>query len=194
MNNFLPSLLVAAALGETFSLGGLALGARWINHSALRRLGALAHAKKMRSLESVWPLTRIRPAVARGDVAGVMTIITALVALKSAACLIFGIVAVFWLPVASVIVPAIAAAEDPDDPELALWVQGVARLQVTSHVVAAALGFAVMVAGPLAGLPLGAVLGDHPLSTLAALALSAGFAVAAGRREAMGVVRRGQRL
>lgn len=191
MPDFTTLLLVAFVLSEAASLGGLWLGQRLIDRPTLRRIGARSHAQKLRSLDRTWPLTRLRPALKRGDVATVVTIITALVALKSLGSLLFGLITVFWLPLASLIVPSIVAAEDPDDPALRSWVAAVARLQVTSHVAAAALGFAVSVAGPLAGRTITSVLVDNAPLAIAALALSAGFAVAAGRREALGLAKRG---
>ncbi len=191
MHSFSMVLLAAVALSEAASLGALRLGQRLLDHPRLRRLGELSHARKRRALERTWPLTRIPPAVRRGDGATVGTIITALVLLKSVGSLVFGIVMVAWLPVASLIVPTIIAAEDPDDPKLRAWVEAVARLQVTSHVVAAALGFAITLAGPLTGRAASDVVRQHLGPTLAALALSAGFALAAGRREAREIVARG---
>jgi hypothetical protein len=191
MPGFSILLVLAFARSEAASLGGLTLGGRLIDRPLLRRLGALSHPKKMRALDTVWPMTRIRPALRRGDVATVAAIITSLVLLKSLASLVLGLVTVIWLPLASLIVPTIIAAEDPDDVALRGWVQSVARLQVTSHVVAAAFGLAVTVAGPLAGRSLTGVIREHARLTVTALALSVGFAIAAGRREALGLVERG---
>jgi hypothetical protein len=191
MGDFPFLLVLVFGLSEAASLGGLMLGGRMLDRPLLRRLGAQSHAKKMRALDAVWPMTRIRPALQRGDAATVVAIITALVLLKSLASLVFGLLMVVWLPVASLIVPTIIAAEDPDDVDLRGWVQGVARLQVTSHVAAAALGFAATAAGPLAGRSVTAIIGENAGLTVVALALSVGFAIAAGRREALGVVRRG---
>jgi len=191
MPDFTTLLALAFVLSEAASLGGLALGQRMIDRPLLRRLGARSHAQKMRALDRVWPMTRIRPALRKGDVATLVTIITTLVALKSVGSLVFGLLTVFWLPLASLIVPTIVASEDPDDPALRAWVAAVARLQVTSHVAAAALGFAATVAGPLAGRSVSSILVDNAALAIAALALSAGFAVAAGRREALGLAKRG---
>jgi hypothetical protein len=74
---------------------------------------------------------------------------------------------------------------------LLAWANRVARLQVTSHVAAAALGFAVVVAGPFAGRAVADVILDNLWPALAAVVLSAGLAVAAGRTEALGLARRG---
>ncbi len=181
----------AFVLSELASLRGLWLGRRMIQQPWLRQFGAKSHASKMRALATKWPLTRIRPAIARGDVGTVTVIVTSLVVLKSFGSMIFGLLTVFWLPIASLTVPSVIAAEDPNDAELLAWAQGVARLQVTSHVIAAALGFAVTVAGPIAGIHVFQVLQDNPALSVVAMVLSLVFAVAAGRREAQGLVTRG---
>jgi len=191
MLEFPTILTLAFALSELASLVGLWLGQRMIDRPLLRRLGARSHAAKMRSLDRVWPMTRIRPALRRADVATVVMIITALVALKSLASLVFGLLTLIWLPLASLVVPTIIAAEDPEDVALRGWVERVARLQVTSHVVAAALGFALTVAGPLAGRSVGVILGENLWLVAAAVAVSAGFAIAAGRQEALELMKRG---
>ncbi len=98
---------------------------------------------------------------------------------------------VFWLPFASLAVPSLVAVHDPDDPTLASWVLRVATLQVSSHAVAAALGFTVALAGPLAGRPVAEVVGNDTGLFLAASGLSFVLAIAAGRLEAVGVVQRG---
>jgi len=181
----------AFALSELASLRGLWLGKRMIQQPWLKQFGAKSHASKMKALATKWPLTLIRPAVRRGDVGTVTLIVTLLVVLKSLGSMIFGLLTVFWLPIASLTVPSVIAAEDPGDPELLAWAQGVARLQVTSHVIAAALGFAVTVAGPLAGIHVFQVLRENVEVSVVALVLSLVFAVAAGRREAQGIVKRG---
>ena len=66
-----------------------------------------------------------------------------------------------------------------------------ASLQVTSHALAAALGFALVVIGPLAGESLTDAAGSNPILLVLVCAASLGFAVAAGRAEAVGLVERG---
>jgi hypothetical protein len=170
------------------SLGSLWLGPRMIDRPLLRRLGGISHAKKIRALDSMWPMTLVRPAIGRKDHATVATILVGLVALKSAASFVFGLLVIFWLSVASLVVPAIVAAHDGDTHVPSDWVQAVARLQVTSHAMAAALGFAVTLAGPLAGRSPGSVLNENAGVVLTGAVLSA---VAAGLREAAGVATRG---
>ncbi len=191
MTQVLTTFAVAWLATQAGSLIALEIGFRFTDNRHLVRIGALAHRKKMRALERVWPLTRIRPAVERGDAGACSVILSSLIALKSAASLAFGIVMVFWLPLASVMVPSIVAVHDPDDPTLLSWVRRVATWQVTSHALAAALGFALVVAGPLAERPLAEVLRSNvPLVVVASLA-SLAFALAAGKLEASGVVERG---
>ncbi len=191
MTEALRTFAVAWLATQACSLIALEIGVRLADNRHLMRIGALAHRKKMRALERVWPLTRIRSAVERGDAGSCSVILSSLITLKSAASLAFGIVMIFWLPLASVMVPSIVALHDPDDPTLLSWVRRVATLQVTSHALAAALGFALVAAGPLAERPLAEVLrADVPLVVAASLA-SLLFALAAGRLEATGVVERG---
>ena len=157
----------------------------------MRRLGAKAHARKMRALDSAWPLTRVRPAIEHGRAATVFVIITGLILLKSAVSFAFGLLTVFTLPVTSVMVPSLAAAEDPVDAGLLSTVETIGGLQVTSHVVAAAVGFAITVAGPISGQSVGSVIRSHLLVILVMSCVSAGFAFAAGRRESVMLMRRG---
>ena len=66
-----------------------------------------------------------------------------------------------------------------------------AALQVTSHAVAAALGFTIVLTGPLAERSLSEALGSNVGLLVVASVVSLGFAFAAGRAEALGVVERG---
>jgi hypothetical protein len=184
-------LLAATVLSLGASLLMLHIGSRLLNHRYLVRLGKIAHQRKLRALERIWPLTRVRPALREGNIGLVTIILSTLILLKSVASLVLGCVMVFWLPFASLIVPAIVYEHDPDDPSLLAWIRKVAALQLTSHVLAAAVGFAAIVAGPLAGVPLAATLESNmvPFTVLCAVSLT--FAVAAGKAEATGLARRG---
>ena len=191
MNDVLGTFAVAWLATQAGSLLSLQVGTRFADNRHLLRLGALAHRQKLAALDRLWPLTRIRPAVERGDVGTCTVILSSLIAGKSAASLVFGVVMVFWLPIVSAMVPSIVAVHDPDDPSLGPWVRRVAALQVTSHALAAALGFAVVVAGPLADRSLRSVVGDNIALVVVTSLLSLGFALAAGKAEATGVVQRG---
>ena len=178
-------------LTQISSVVMLLAGVRYSNHRYLLNIAKIAHQKKMESLERFWPLTKIRPAVARKDTVACSIILSSLIVFKSAASLVFGILMVFWLPLASFIVPSIIAIHDPDDTSLLPWIKKVSLLQVTSHSLAAALGFVLIKAGPLSDEPLKIIiLANLELVILVCLA-SLGFAVAAGRTEALGVIKRG---
>lgn len=187
----LGTFVIAWLITQAGSLLMLEIGARFAHNRLLLRLGQIAHRKKMRALERIWPLTRVRPAAKRGDIATCTVILSSMIAAKSALSFVFGIVMVFWLPLASVIVPSIVAVHDPGDPGLARWVRKVAILQVTSHALAAALGFALAVKGPLNEKSILSVVdANATLLVLASLA-SLALALAAGKTEATGIVHRG---
>ena len=78
-----------------------------------------------------------------------------------------------------------------DDPSLVPWVRKVAGLQITSHALAAALGFALALAGPLGDEPLARVVKANTFLILLASLASLAFALAAGVFEARGIVQRG---
>ena len=98
---------------------------------------------------------------------------------------------VFWLPLASIVVPSIVAVHDPDNPSLQKKIRRVATLQVTSHALAAALGFAVFAVGPWAGTSLLEAVGSNPGLVAVVSFASLGFAIAAGKAEAGGLMQLG---
>ena len=191
MSDVLGLFIKAWALTQAASMLMLWLGSQYASHRYLLRLGRIAHRKKLLALDRVWPLTQIRPLVARGDAARCAVILSSLIVLKSVASLAFGVIVVFWLPFASLIVPAIIAMHDPNDPSLLPWVRRVAVLQITSHAMAAALGFALVAAGPLAGESLATAIGSNVSLLVLVCVSSLGFAVAAGSAEASGLMQRG---
>ena len=178
-------------LTQFLSMAMLELGTRWAGHPRLVRFGRFAHQRKLQALETVWPLTRLRAAAERGAAAPCTVILSSLIVAKSLGCFVFGIVVVFWLPVASLVVPTVVAIHDPDDPTLVSWVRRVAALQVTSHAIAGALGFGLAIVGPLDGVSVSTTLSEHAPLAATGLAASFAFAVAAGRLEASRVVARG---
>jgi len=178
-------------LTQIFSVLMLFAGVRYSNHSYLLKIAKIAHHKKMESLERVWPLTKIRPAVARKDAVTCSIILSSLIIFKSVASLVFGILMVFWLPLASFVVPSIIAIHDPDDTSLLPWVKKVSLLQVTSHSLAASLGFVLILAGPLSDESLKTIIVANFELVILVCVASLGFAIAAGRTEAIGIIQRG---
>ena len=178
-------------LTQAASLAMMGIGVRYAAHRYLVTLGALAQRQKLQAMDRIWPLTRLRVAARQGQLAICTLILGGLIVLKSLACLLLGIVMVFWLPVASLMVPAIVAVHDPDDPTLMTWVRRVATLQLTSHALAAALGATLVLLGPLATKTLTQVIVDNDLLCGVVSVAAYGFALAAGRMEAAGVIERG---
>jgi hypothetical protein len=191
MSDALRYFAAAFLLTQAASLIMLHVGARFVGHRYLLRLGQISHRQKLSALDRIWPLTRVRRAVERDDLSECTAILASLIALKSAASLVFGVAMVFWLPFASLVVPAIVAVHDPDDATLESWVRMVATLQVTSHALGAALGFAIVVVGPLAGVSLASAVVANAWLCAAAVLASLAFAIAAGRAEASGLLERG---
>ncbi len=191
MSDVLGLFIKAWVLTQAASILMLWLGSLFANHRYLLRLGQIAHRRKLVALDRVWPLTKIRPLLGRRDTAGCASILCSLIFLKSAASMAFGVVVVFWLPFASLLVPSIITVHDPNDPSLLPWVRRLAGLQVTSHAIAAAAGFAFVVAGPLAGESLATTIGSNVSLLVVAGVSSLGFAIAAGIAETSGLMQRG---
>lgn len=178
-------------LTQAGSMLMLHVGSRFAGHPLLLRLGTLAHRQKLQALDSVWPLTRLRRALERRDHIACTAILGSLIALKSVGCLALGIVVVFWLPAASLFVPTIVAVHDPDDTTLMPWVRRVATLQITSHALAASVGFMLVRMGPASGTPLRVAIESNAVLACVAMVTSLALAVAAGRVEALGIMERG---
>jgi hypothetical protein len=102
---------------------------------------------------------------------------------------------VVWLPVASLMTPAIIHVHDQDDPDLQAWVKKVALLQVTSHAIAAALGASFFIIlyknGSLELASFWAEIMVQKGLVILALGLSLAFAALAGKEEASGIMKRG---
>ena len=187
----LTHFLIVFLLAQVSSLLLLWIGSQIASHRWLMSLGKIAHRQKIRALDRYWPLTLIRPAVARGDQKICAVVLTLFIVVKSAACFVTGIVSVFWLPFASLIVPSIIAVHDPNNPKLESRIHKVAMLQITSHVLAAAIGFAVVAEVILANESAGGVLRSNVSLVAVVLLLSSGFAIAAGKSEASGLMEHG---
>lgn len=183
--------VIAWLVSQGASLVLLAVGTRLTGQPLFLRIGQMSHDRKMQAMDRMWPLTKVRPAVESRNLGMLTTILAAAIAVKSLASLVFGVIMVFWLPLASLLVPSIVAVHDPDDPSLVPWVRKVAALQVTSHAVAAAAGFVVVVLGPLASESLAAAFSRSAGLVAVACVISLVFAVAAGRAEALGLMERG---
>lgn len=188
MAPFVQTLLAALAPCLVLSLLMLAVGERLVGHRRLRPLAEILHRKKIAALER-WPLSHVRRAVDEGRGGSATAILAGLILLKSAASLLLGVVMVFWLPLAALLVPTMVAAHDPDDARLAAWAGRVARLQVSSHALAAAPGFALVRHSLRPGTSVTALVADHGGLLSMLLGLSALAAVAAARSEARGLLR-----
>ncbi|MEO0424902.1 MAG: hypothetical protein AAF184_21380 [Pseudomonadota bacterium] len=191
MNSLVGLFLLSWFLTQSASVLLLHLGGRLAGWTPLMRVGELAHRQKLQALDRTWPLTRVRPAIARQDLQACTLIFSGLIVAKSLGALLLGVVTVFWLPLASLLVPSIITAHDPDDALLRRWTHRVALWQVTSHTLAAALGFSLFVAGPGRGEGLRLVLASNLAVVALVLGASVGSAVTAGRLEARGVLERG---
>ena len=185
------TFLVPWLSAQFLCLLGLWIGSKLANHRWMMILGRVAHDRKMTALERFWPLTQIRPAVEKGDQRKCATILSMLIVAKSLLCFLLGIVVIFWLPLACLIVPSIIAVHDPDDRQLKSWIMRVSILQVTSHTLAAALGFAIVVEAMYTPEPLLRVIESQAVWIIVVITVSLGFALAAGRTEASGLMKRG---
>jgi hypothetical protein len=136
----LATVLIIWLVCQLCALTMLQLGSKFIENNTLLRLGNLAHKQKIKALESYWPLNKIRPALANNNTALCQIILTSLIALKSLLSFVFGALMVFWLPLAAFLVPSIITIHQPGNIELISKVNRIARWQVTSHTLAAAIG------------------------------------------------------
>ncbi|RLA05492.1 MAG: hypothetical protein DRQ47_01030 [Gammaproteobacteria bacterium] len=191
MNDFTILFIEVWLLSQIICIVMLKLGARNLNNRLLLKIGDLAYRKKLNALEKVWPLTKIKQLIASKDTLMCTVILSSLILLKSIASLVFGIIMIFWLPLASFIVPSIITIHAPNDQQQLNWIQKVSMLQVTSHSLAAALGFVMFVLGPMAEMPLlNLIQSNFELTTLVSLG-SFCFAIAAGKAETNGIIHRG---
>lgn len=195
MSEIVNLFLVVFIATQVASMFLLSLGARHLNNPHLIKIGKAAYKKKMKALDTMWPLTKIRPNIEAGNETACLVILSSLIALKSFVSFLFGIIMVVWLPLASIMTPAIIYVHDQDDPGLQPWVKKVATLQVTSHALAAALGATLFyLSYQKNGFDLGALWEEilsHGELVVLALGLSLVFAVLAGKEEASGIMKRG---
>ncbi len=136
---------LALALGAvasvlSFGAGGF-LAARV---DLLQKMGVRMHRTKIWALEHVWPLTLLQKAWKMQSVAIGTALLAPLILLKSAGCLVLGIVALAWVPLAMLILPALfRQVEGIKEPLGRKWIHRVVGLQGGSHLVAAAVGAAI---------------------------------------------------
>ena len=179
------------SFGLTFVLGAVAsvaaFGAGTILATKVRvleKMGVRMHRTKLWALEHVWPLTLFQKAWKLQSVAIGTALLAPMILLKSAGCLVLGIAAAAWLPLAMLILPALfLQVEGSQEPLGRKWIHRVIGLQGGSHLVAAAAGTAIQFA---AGFRLEELLPQAsahlPLLIVSSL-ISAGLGIAAGWAE-----------
>jgi hypothetical protein len=195
MDEFLEQFLIILLATELASILFLHLGSRMLNNPIMIKLGQKAHDKKMRALDKMWPLTKIRPALAEDNPRAVTVILSSLIILKSIMCFFLGVIVVFWLPLACLMVPSIIHRHDPDDQGLQAWVKKVSLSQVTSHALAASLGASLFLAGYNGGSmdwdALFMTINNHGNLVMITMFLSLIWATKAGSAETDGILKRG---
>ncbi|MGJ8663870.1 MAG: hypothetical protein ACSHWU_09475 [Marinicella sp.] len=122
------------------ALAMLQLGSKYIENKTLLHIGNLAHKQKMKALDSYWPLSKIRSALAQNNTTLCQIILTSLIAFKSLMSFVLGALMVIWLPLAAFLVPSIITVHQPGNLALLQKVNRIARWQVSSHTLAAAVG------------------------------------------------------
>jgi len=183
-------LLVWATLQST-CLVMLWIGSQVAGHRLLQHLGQIAHKRKLAALNRIWPLTLIRPALVQNDVLTCAVVLSSLIVLKSVACLMLGCIVAFWLPFASLLVPSIVAVHKPGDLALRANILKVAAFQVTSHALAAALGFSIVSISFHTDVSLVTTIADLSIPIIIGSTASIGLAIAAGKYETNMLFRHG---
>lgn len=191
MLSMLQILLPVWLVAQLTSAISLHLGSRVAGSRLLTRLGQIAHKRKLAALDCLWPLTLIRPAVSRNDSVTISVLLVSLIVLKSLFCLVLGVVAVFWLPFASLLIPSIVTTHKPGDSQLLAIVRRIALLQVTSHTIAAATGFSVVAVSVWKNVSILEASNELVVVILVGLFESSVFAFAAGRAETTMLLRHG---
>lgn len=105
----------------------------------LRAVGRKMYEQKMAMLEKP-PLKQYHEAVKGQKFTFGLAIITFLILLKSFGCALLGLITVFYLPLGVGTIPPLAA-QHGDRPGLRRWVASVTGWQLTSHLLAACIGF-----------------------------------------------------
>ncbi|MEM9303184.1 MAG: hypothetical protein AAGE01_13790 [Pseudomonadota bacterium] len=144
MNDPLSLSLLSLVAASVVSLGAFRIGGRLLTSAPwLVRLGERMHAQKMASLQKP-PLNAYQRAVEDGAFGKGFAIIAVLILAKSLASGLLGLIVIFYLPLGVFVMPALAAAHG-NDPGMLAWVRQVTAMQCLSHLLAAALGFALTV-------------------------------------------------
>ncbi len=173
----------------------LVLGGHFLNNHLLLKVGKKAHAKKMASLDKIWPLTKIQSLINDGNKLGCHVILSFLIFIKSFLCFFFGMIVIFCLPIACFVVPSIIHIHNPDDPKLQAWIFKVSLLQVTSHTFAASIGaslfFTLNYNYSFSWNSAMALISGNLIFIILALFTSFIFAVVAGHEEMEGIMKRG---
>jgi hypothetical protein len=195
VSEILIQFLFILAATEVASILFLYMGSALLDNPILLKLGEKAHVKKIKALDKMWPLTKIRPALAENNPRAVTKILSGLIILKSIMSFFFGILMVVWLPLSSLMVPSIIHLHDPNDPSLQQWVKRVSFFQITSHAVAAALGATLFLEGYMDGSIDFAVvvsaMNENMTLVIIVLFASLLFALFAGKVETDGIFKRG---
>ncbi len=110
-----------------------------------RRLAQQIYHKKIQAMEKSPPLIMYKRAVDEGRNGVGLAILTILISLKSLGAMVMGIIMVFWLPLATLLLmPGIIDAHQPGEAAKARQkFAEVTIAQVSSHAIAAALGYAL---------------------------------------------------
>lgn len=143
MNPIMRVALVALGISGAVSvalywIGGLAAArSRW-----LTSVGKVFYAKKVKSLDS-WPLSIYKHAAQRREHVVCYGVIALAILLKSVASFLIGPIAIVWLPMAMLIMPALVRAHS-GRREVHAWATLVTVLQGASHLFAAASGFSLV--------------------------------------------------
>lgn len=140
MLNYESMIWFALAAGAVGSFAAYSLASRNLSHlSWLQAIGRKLYQQKMVALKKP-PLLQYQRAVEQGNFTTGLTIITTLILVKSIVCGLFGLITVFYLPLAVGTIPALAA-EHGDQPGLRRWVASVTAWQLSSHLLAGCVGF-----------------------------------------------------
>jgi imidazolonepropionase-like amidohydrolase len=108
-----------------------------------RKMAVQMHQRKMEAMEKSPPLILYKRSVDEGRHGLGLMILSTLISLKSLGAAVMGIIMVYWLPLATMLLmPGIIETHRPEQSAFARRVFArVTIAQVTSHAIAAALGF-----------------------------------------------------
>ena len=181
---------LSAMLGGLASLVLFLAGGAAARLAVMQSMGGRMYRTKLWALDRIWPLTLFRVAWERRRVGLGCAVLTPLILMKSAGCLVLGVIVLVWLPLAMLILPSLFSQVDAyQHPEGRRWMHRVILLQGGSHLVAAAAGAAVQVA---AGFQLDRLIptaGEHSTLLIVAVVVSAALGIGAGWAESWAHIR-----